>query len=310
MPLELLVSPLASAAWFGDVERVALAELGACSPWPAMGVTARGGVQLIAVDAPESALRDLARLSFVQAIFERDGDRLRLLDASADLALPASLVTGAKYRGKTNELMTQHALNLALAHCQVEGGATKLLDPMAGRGTTLQWAVRYGLQARGIELERRALEDLQRHIGRQTKLHRVKHKREKGGGRKGAEFVGYRFGDVGLRLLIGDARRAGEILGGERFDLIVSDLPYGIEHRSGAGGRRDPREVLAACAPEWAARLRPGGSMALIFNRLMPPREVLADPFLEAGLEIIELDLAHRMSESILRDVLIARLPR
>lgn len=309
MSLALLVTPLAAGAWFADVVRVACAELRACAGLEAR-VEQRGGLTLLRVEAPPEAAPSLARLSFVQAVLAVQGEALVVLEVDPGFLLPVELVTGAKYRGKTNELMTQHAINLAIAHCEVEGGPTKLLDPMAGRGTTLLWAVRYGLEARGVERDSRALDDLQRHVGRQTKLHRIKHTREKGGGRKAAPFVGYRFGDVGLRLCCGDARRAGEVLGGERVDLLVSDLPYGIEHRSGAGGSRDPREVLAACAEDWADRLRPGGAMALVFNRLLPPRDVLAAPFERAGLVCTDLGVAHRMSESIDRDVLICQRPR
>lgn len=312
MSLFLLITPLAVDAYFGDVEPVARAELAACIPGVEAVVEARGPLRFLRVDLPPEAAPRLARLSFVQAVFAAgEGDALRVVDADPGFPLPPELVTGAKYRGKTNALLTQLAINVALAHGRAEVGerGPKLLDPMAGRGTTLLWAVRYGIEARGIERDARALGDIQRNVGRLTKLHRVKHKREKGGGRKAAPFVGFQFADAGLRLLHGDARNAGAVLGGERFHYVVSDLPYGIEHRSGPGGARDPRKVLAACAPAWAERLRPGGAMVLAWNRLLPPREVLAAPFVDAGLELLPFEAPHRMSESILRDLLVMRRP-
>jgi hypothetical protein len=312
MSLLLLVTPLAAGAYFADVASVARAELAACFPGAEAALVQRATLTFLAVDLPADAAGGLSRLSFVQAVFvERPDGALDLLDADPGFDLPAELVTGARYRGKTNELLTQMVLNLALATCRadVDARGPKLLDPMAGRGTTLLWAARYGIEARGIELDERALGDLQRHVGRQTKLLKVKHQRDKGGGKRGASFVGYRFERAGLKLLHGDAREAGRLLDGERFHLLVSDLPYGIEHRSGPGGARDPRAVLAACAPEWAERLRPGGAMVLAYNRLLPPREVLAGPFVEAGLTLLPVEAPHRMSESILRDVLVMRRP-
>ena len=107
---------------------------------------------------------------------------------------------------------------------------------------------------------------------------------------------------------LGDSRDAPELLSGKRYAMLVTDLPYGIEH-TGPGGKRNPLDVVRACAPGWAASLRPGGSAVLVFNRLQPRREALAAVFEGVGLEVLPFAAPHRMSESIERDFLVARQP-
>ncbi len=309
MALKLLVDPLARGAYFSDVVTVARAELQAVFPGVETRVDARSTVTFLDVSLSADQPPALARLSFVQAVFAADGPTLTLIDASPDLALPPELVWGAKYRGKTHELLTQLALNLAIAACERE--PTSLLDPMAGRGTTLLWGLRYGLEAWGVEQDGQALDHLQRHLKRQTKLHRLKHDLSRGGksGRDGA-FLDVRFPSTGgrLRLVTGDSRQATKLVQNKRFDLVVADLPYGVQFL-GPGGTRNPLKAVAACAPGWADALHPGGALVLAYNRLLPAREQLAAPFVDAGLELHPTEAPHRMSESILRDVLVLTKP-
>ncbi len=316
----LLVDPRARGAYFGDLTDVALAELRAVVPGVSAQVEQRSTLTFVRTDAGADCVPALARLSFVQGVLAESAESaetevgLQVVDASPDFILPDDLVWGAKYRGKTHELVTQAALNIAIAECRVPADKKRaVLDPMAGRGTTLLWAARYGMTAWGIELEERALDDLHRHVKRQAKLHRIKHAADKGWvGRKRSDgvgaFVEYRFGEAVVRLVTGDSRHAADLLGGKRYAMLVTDLPYGIEH-TGSSGKRNPLDTLRECAPAWAASLRPGGSMVLVFNRLQPRRDALAAVFADVGLEILPLEAPHRMSESIVRDFLVARRP-
>ena len=309
MPLQLLVSPLARGAYFADTLAVARAELASRWPDAAVRTDRRATIDLLEIDLPPEAAPDLARRSFVQAIFTPAPGGMTLLDADPGFTLPEGLVFGAKYRGKTHELVTQLALNLALDACRAPG-TPQLLDPMAGRGTTLLWAARYGISATGVEQDPKALADLQRHVGRQTRLGRIKHRTDKGfTGRKNKDGVG-RYWTVGfpsadVTLVTGDSRQLPPLLRQRQFALMVADLPYGVQFHG--AGRRNPVEVLAACAPGWAQTLLPGGALALIFNRLQPKRPTLQRIFEEVGLEALPIEAPHRMSESIWRDLLVLR---
>ena len=314
MTFDLLVDPRATGAYFADTLDVARAELLLHLPDSQPEVIEHPMFTRLRVQVPAAALPQLARLSFVQAIFAVDGTRLEPLHTDPGYQLPAGLVFGAKYRGKTHELLTLLALNVARATCTVPLEQTiKVLDPMAGRGTTLLWAARMGWSATGIERDGRAVDDLQRHVKKQCKLLRIKHKETRGTvGRKGRDgagrFVRYTFGSPTIRLITGDARQTRPLLQGERFPLIVTDLPYGIQHTRDDGWR-DPTATLRACAPEWAGRLAPGGSMVLSFNAFLPRRERLLELFTEAGLEPHPFAAPHRMSESILRDLVVFTRP-
>jgi len=314
MTFDLLIDPRATGAYFADTLDVARAELLLHLPDSQPEVIEHPMFRRLRVQVPEAALPQLARLSFVQGIFAVDGAQLTPMPTDPDYALPAEVIFGAKYRGKTHELLTLLALNVARATCTAPlENSIKVLDPMAGRGTTLLWAARLGWSATGIERDGRAIADLQRHVKKQCKLLRIKHKETRGTvGRKAltgtGTFVRYSFGDRSIRLITGDARQTRPLLQGERFPLIVTDLPYGIQHTRDDGWR-DPTATLRACAPEWAGRLAPGGSMVLCFNAFLPKRQVLIDLFTEAGLEPHPFSAPHRMSESILRDLVVFTRP-
>ena len=91
-------------------------------------------------------------------------------------------------------------------------------------------------------------------------------------------------------------------------EINVTDLPYGVQHFT-TEKTRNPLEVIRACAPGWVECLRPGGVMVLAFNHYQPKRPQLQRVFEEQGLEAQPFSAPHRMSEAILRDVLVMQKP-
>lgn len=310
MKTHLLVTPLARGAYFDDLFDVARAELHVHFPDAPVEIVQIGGLDFFVTDLPPEALNAAARLSFVQGAFEADAEgRLRPLDLQTGFQLPEQLVTGIKYRGKTHELVTQMAINLALKHAQTGRAAPTLLDPLAGKGTTLLWALRYGINSRGVEHDLAAPDALHAHVKKLTRLHRLKHKHSKGSvGKKSKDgagkFIQYEFGGHNLQLITGDSRHAASLLGGQRFDLIVSDLPYGIQFKGGSKGLFG---LIEGCAEGWFKSLRDGGAMVLIFNTYRPTRAQLIGLFEGLGAEIDGFSAPHRMSESIVRDLLVIK---
>ena len=138
----LLVSPLARRAYFAETVEVAISELQAVAGMQARA-TSHSGLDFLEVDGAVPADSSTARLSFLQALFEGGlASSLNLRNLDPLWHLPEPFTHGSSYQGKTNETVTQLAINLALAHCQARGGeAHSLLDPMAGQGTTLLWTV-------------------------------------------------------------------------------------------------------------------------------------------------------------------------
>ena len=308
----LLISPEARSAYFADYLDVAQRELLQVTACSNVVFRSRGGLDFIDVECDESLLAGMLRLSFVQGIFAREGDHLLPLDIADGFLFNDALVFGAKYRGKTNERLRQMLVNVGLAAIGAKDPShCKLLDPMCGRGTTLLWSLRYGMKARGVEREPRVQEDLRRDLRRWCKLHRQKHQLSEGSVGKrsrkaGGRFLEFNSEGVGLKLVNGDAREAPELLGGEKFDLLVSDLPYGVQHDT-VGGTRNPLGILAECAAPWRECLKPGGALVLAFNRYQPKRPALIEAFESAGWQADSFSAPHRMSEAIVRDVVVFR---
>ena len=310
MRVQILISPLTKAAWFDASLEVAQAEL-AVHGHDAAKTVKVGGFEFLEVDAEEQELNSLARLSFVQGLFAVQGDALVPLDIEPGFEYPDGLVYGQKYQGKTNELVTQLALNVGLRSLssQVSSGAKRLslLDPMAGRGTSLMWALRYGFDARGVEIDEKATELFYAHVKKQCKLARLKHRTESGRigkVRKQGKFVRFTFGDQKVTMMNGDSR-LDSWTENKRFDLIVTDLPYGIQHKGDE--KRNPLSVVEDCAPHWATSLKVGGVMVLVFNAYQTRRADLVEMFAGQGLEVQAFTAPHRMSESIIRDLIVFR---
>lgn len=313
MQLSLLVSPLAKGAFFGEYLEAAHAELSGFLGDP--GAHRRvGQLDFLDCAASDAQLKGLTRLSFVHGIFEQDGGQLRPLDIEASFALHPDFVFGSKYRGKTNEIFTQFLINVGRQHLAGDRAkAPKLLDPMCGRGTTLLWAFRYGIAAKGIEQDERALGEARQNIKKWCKIHRQKHEFTEGFvGRSNKQnigrFIRFAVEGVALQLIRGDTTNADDLLKDETFDLVIADLPYGVQHVS-AKGTRNPIATLRAAAPGWAQRVKRGGVMVLAYNRNLPSRSDLVACFEGTGLELSPFSIPHRMSESIVRDVLVCTRP-
>jgi hypothetical protein len=287
------------------------------------------------VDARDAAL--LANLSSVYALFRvEDGGgpllrpvELRPLDRFDD-----DLLTIQKYQGKTNEQFTKLLLNVTLL---ASGFATEMLDrkfavldPLCGRGTTLNQALMYGFDAAGIDLDAKDFDAYAAFIQTWLKRKKIKHHAERGRLRLDSKVAGRRMrislaADAGdyksgrtqrLDLVNADTARAAEFFKPETFDLVVADAPYGVQHGSRTAARglaRSPVDLLAAAAPAWASLLRSGGACGIAWNTLVARREQAAGILTGAGLDPVEcepyLGFRHRVDQAIVRDILVARKP-
>jgi len=304
----LLVSPKAEGAYFAQTLDVAHAELAAFLPTAKIEDRTYGDMHFLTLEAKPASLATLLRLSFVQGIFEVTGESLTPVNQSSGFGLHPDFVWGEKYRGKTNETLTQLLINLCLAEHPL---AETLVDPMCGRATTLLWGMRYGLKTAGIEQDPQAMIDLQRGLKKWTKLHRIKHKLEQGWVHKSnkngvGKYLDFAAEGGSLRMVTGDTGDSQSLLQNRKFDILATDIPYGIQHLGGKN-TRSPLETLRAAAPAWVASIKAGGVAAIAFNSNLPKRDALSEVFTDCGLEILTTSVAHRMSESILRDVLLMR---
>ena len=312
--LALLISPRAKGAYFNDLIEVAKAELAwAIGADQAIAYNKIGAMEFLVIEASESQLPLLSRLSVVYGIFEYQGDQFTPLPIEADFKLHEDFVFGAKFKGKTNELLTQLLINVGLQCIEYKKlSDVKLLDPMCGRATTLLWGMRYGMKTKGIEQDAKALPEIRQNVKKWCKIHRQKHQFKDGfvGGKatkgKDNKFIEFAMNDISMRVITGDSSKACRLLKDEKFHLIISDLPYGVQHFT-TNQTRNPIAVLQDCAKDWCDSLKPGGVIVLAFNRNIPKRKELIAVFAEHGLTTMEFTAPHRMSESIVRDVVVFR---
>jgi tRNA G10 N-methylase Trm11 len=269
----------------------------------------------------------LSELSSGYALFERVGELLRPLKLTALAHFDDDLITIPKYAGKTNEQFTRLLLNVTvLASASAElmrEHRLVVLDPMCGRGTTLNQALMYGYDGIGIELNGKDVDAYAAFLKTWLQRKRLKHTTELNPVRKDKRTVARRFtariGDPRAAATVivfhADTAAAREFLGAGCADVIVVDLPYGVAHgsRSGGGLSRGPLELLRSVVPVWRELLRPGGAIGMSWNTFVAERAAAAEVLSRAGLTVRDeggyARLAHRVDQAINRDVLVAVKP-
>jgi len=325
----ILPHPGASAVFFESSEALSLAELTLClarldTPCGTpRGQTAQGSRWYL-FDAenslPEGDIRRLSRLSSLYALFEEEAGLLRPVETPRDAPFGEDLSAILKYTGKTNALFTRLMLHIAeLSLREPPKGRLRLLDPVAGKGTTLYEALMRGWDAAGIEIVPRAAHDAAVYFQKYLETEKWKHKlqREKSYGANTWRFTFGRDKDIlkndpGQWIMVaGDAGSADKYFGKEVFHIIAGDLPYGVAHGSVAGSSlaRSPAALLNASLPSLRGALRPGGVLALSWNTLVYPVEELAKTLEKHGFTCLREppydSLAHRVDASIRRDLVI-----
>src|SRR4051812_21022790 len=159
-----------------------------------------GGVPYVMFDAEQVDERDtafLANLSSVYALFEVVGDLLRPIALQPLDRFDDDLITIQKYQGKTNEHFTKLLLNVTLlasaAAPDMLTRKLRVLDPLCGRGTTLNQALMYGFDAAGVDRDQKDFEAYAAFIQTWLKRKRIKHKADFGPVRRNRQVVAKRL---------------------------------------------------------------------------------------------------------------------
>jgi SAM-dependent methyltransferase len=342
----LLALPSANRVYRSAAPGLALAELRILAAGPLGGrLTGTGWTELAGVPyltfatdadgAGQHDLRVLAHLSVHYALFELAGDLLRPVAVPPAERLDDDLVTVQKYAGKTNEQFTRLLLNVTVASSaaapRLTQGGLVVLDPLCGRGTTLNQALLTGHDAVGVEQDGKDVEAYATFLRTWLERKRLKHKAAFGPVRRSGVLLGrsfeaefaatkerYRAGEVQrVTVVHADTLRTPDFVRPGTVDVVVTDAPYGVQHASRARSQgriaRSPVALLADALPVWTRLLRPGGAVGIAWNTLVAPRAELVQLLAAAGLQPLDdgpyRDLAHRVDSSIVRDVVVGRLP-
>ncbi|MCG6568251.1 TRM11 family methyltransferase [Tessaracoccus sp. ZS01] len=333
MPRYLMLrTPSANRVYAGESGPLTAAELEITAPF-ATEIEEQdiAGVGYLAFQAPElneGQLATVARQSAAFALFEDATPEglLRPVAMPRPFLFDDDLVTIPKYQGKTNEQFTQLLLSVTLAAITREPtGPRQILDPLAGRGTTLSMALLLGHDAFGVEGDAKAFEMMASFYKTYLRRSRIKHVADTTPVRREGKNVGKRFdaeittpeGKSVLTAFTGDTRDSAALFGKKRFDAIVADAPYGIAHGSttdvrGVSGKRDrsPAGLLKEAIPVWAGQLMHGGALGLSWNTFGLSREDLAHLLTTNGLTVQAGGawerFAHRVDSAIKRDLIVA----
>ena len=293
----------------------------------------RDGGQLDPTD-----LAVLSNLSSMFALFEvntpgDDDTWLRPIPLASLDRWDDDLLTIQRYPGKTNEQFTKMLLNVTLAAgCGASaftGDKQRILDPLCGRGTTLNQAVMYGFDAYGIDVDPHQVDAYRTFFTTWLKDKRAKHRVQQGRVRRAGKVVGSRSSVTfaahaddrradrtqEVVTVVDDTTKALDHFSASSFDAMVADLPYGVQHgsRTAEERRRRPDELLEQSLPVWQSLLRPGAALGLSWNTRVASRAAISRALMDAGFELVTdqnfTGFAHRVDQAIERDLMVARRP-
>jgi hypothetical protein len=273
---ELLASPLGTA--IQQIEHVTFAGQG----YLLVTIDDKGEISR----ALEEILPRLGATSeayeFFEHIGEVEGPFLRPLETSFAPFLPLEMAEIRRYKGKTNEVFTRVLLNIAVfagAYSNLCTGRLRVLDPLAGGGTTLFLALAAGYDAFGIEQQKQDVETTVVFIRQYLNSIHMPYKELDERGRRAGRRYQFEIGGKGatrsLVLAHGDTCEANlhmqEVPGGPHMHAIAGDLPYGIQHFGEISG------MLSKALPVWERMLLPGGTLALAWNATRIERTAIAE---------------------------------
>ena len=278
-------------------------------------------------------LERIAKLSFVFALYEKVGECLRPVEIPNVNLTDISISSLLKYTGKTNELFTRMMINVAASSIQIKNpGRIRLLDPIAGKGTTMFEGLTMGYDCCGIEIGEKSATESYNYLKKYLEIEKIRHKTSKqrqSGPNKSYTAKHYvvdlakdkdafkEHNEQHYEMVNGDSAFADQFFRKNSFHILAGDLPYGVQHGNVTGGKkgssltRNPKELVKACLPAWKNVLKPGGVLALAWNTNVLPKKELAEVLEEAGLTVLSEgpydQFAHRVDGAIMRDILIAR---
>lgn len=290
---------------------------------------AMGGSRFLTIDCRELNESEIAFLSGHSSVVfmaEKINGLLRPLPVSGSGYLPEDLPEVLKYKGKTSASFTRMMINTAasLSAFRADDSPLTFFDPVCGKGTGCFCAAEAGMNAVGLDLDRKDIREASDYFSRYLKLHKLKHEqhdRSETSSRHSlplTEFVfadskeHFRSGDTRfLRFACADTMESPALFRKGKAHIIAADLPYGVQHAPQAGNRPDSlQHFLSRVLPVWKSVLSPGGVIALSFNTLTLPSADVREALIHAGFKLPVNDifsgLKHEVEQAVVRDLIFA----
>lgn len=289
-----------------------------------------GGASFLCFECRELTGHELSLLSlsgFVSFLSAADGNLLRPLSFPDAGYFPEDLPEVLKYKGKTSVPFTRMMLNTALSLTPwfVSSGPATVMDPLCGKGTTCFCALQSGMNAIGLDADKKDISEAKAYFLRYLKYHQLKHslsERSETFGKHSLPVSAiltadtkahYLSGDTrSLTLACGDTSLAPALSRNRQVHVMVADLPYGIQHAPQSGTKCEGFvQLLDRVLPVWKSSLAPGGAIALSFNTFTLAADQVKKALLRAGFSPCDsapyTDLVHEVEQAVTRDVVFAR---
>jgi len=351
----LLQHPGHNRVYYNASDKLALSELNiACFNMDCecenVSIIEIAGVRYLSFETEsELSLHDLqmlSRLSFIFAFYRAEKNKedfvLYPIQKHELNFIDDKISTMLKYRGKTNELFTRLMINIAMLSSDFSyGDKIKLIDPIAGRGTTLYEGLVYGMDVCGVELEKSSVDESVNFFKKFLQEDRIKfsfQKRRIAGANKAEAIFSEEFSymlrnsDIAINksfnMVCGNTLDLRKYFKAESFEIMVGDLPYGVVHGNvssmrgnGASGKgrklkkggptRNPVELLESALPAWYKVLKRGGVAVIAWNSFLIQRNELAKYFEAVGFSVLSGEFydefEHKVDRAIKRDILVAK---
>lgn len=285
-----------------------------------------GGADFLTFDSRPLSGDEISFLSGHSSVLflaEKEGDVLRPLSFSAGTYLEEDLPEILKYKGKTSASFTRMVLNMALSFSPFFSSPSPLtlLDPLCGKGTACFCALQLGMNAVGLDLDHKAVREAADYFSRYLKVHQLKHSMRAVSetcSKTSLPVTEFVFADTrdhyqqgltrSLRLSAGDTSLVPALCRRQPAHLLITDLPYGVQHAPQFGHKPESfRSLLARALPYWQKALLPGGVAAVSFNTLTFPAQQVIDIARDAGWTLLEdvclMHLRHEVEQAVVRDV-------
>ena len=276
-----------------------------------------GGIPYLLFDAEPLADADillLSRLSFVYGIFEKKNDSLMPLEKNPKYFFEDDdIITILKYNGKTNEIFTRLMVNVA-AFFNASKHSLNILDPLCGKGTSLFDGLLCGHNVSGIELDEKIVHEAYIFLKKYLENARCKHsshQQRQGMEKYTAKRYQLNLPQTKIEFIAGDTRDTGLFYRKNSFDVIVGDLPYGVQHASkkNKDKSRNALPLLEEALPAWHKVLKPGGTITLAWNLLLIERVEMESVLEKNGFKLAMLQgddtFIHRVDQAIMRDLIV-----
>ncbi len=293
------------------------------------------GIQYLVFDSDHDLsdrdLMILSQLSFIFALFKYDNHVLQPIEIPSLGYVDQNISKILKYAGKTNEIFTRLLINIAVFSSDYFGTEPlRLLDPIAGKGTTLFEGLVCNYDVYGIEIGEKVVTEAYNFLKKYLEKEKYKHtvKLEKFSG-KNKSFTAHRY-NISIskskdavknkefrtfEIISGNSLYANQLYSKDFFNIIVGDLPYGVQHGNVTNEKqsqftRNPKELLAGCLPVWKEVLIKNGVIVLSWNTFVLSRKDMIKIFQDHGFEILSgtsYEFEHRVDQAITRDIIAAK---